>query len=426
LREGLKSYYGNEFTTKDVLWTYQRTFALGGVGAFLMIVSNIPGLDAITIIDDYTFSTTAGAANPLVVDIMVNHYKAWHDSTEAQKHATDDDPWAMEWIKRNGSCGVGPYVPVEWVAGDRIELEANPNYHMGEPAIKNIILKVIPESSSRVAMLKDGTIDVAYSLSPSELQSLKGAPGVKVIELRSNEACWGLMNNTTPPFDNKLVRQALNYAVPKEAIVETAYLGMAEPWKACIPSVYPDSTPPEEFPYSYDLDKAKELLVEAGFPDGFDIELAYDTGIKAYEVAATMIKTSMAEIGVNVTLRGMPTGTITTKVQAGEMPFALWTDMPMMGDPMYSITLTYYSTSFINYEKYLNTEVDALVDEGVGILDPEERYEHYAAVQRMIMDDAPIIFAWEPHYAVAIRDNIKDWNWNTMQDTKFELVSFAQ
>jgi len=297
---------------------------------------------------------------------------------------------------------------------------------MGEPAIKTLIYKVIPESSSRVAMLKDGTIDVAYALSPSELTALKGAPGVKVIQLRSNEACWGLLNNTIPPFDNKLVRQAFNYAIPKAEICETAYLGMADPWQACIPSIYPDSTPPEEFPYSYDLDKAKELLVEAGYPDGFEVDLAYDTGIKAYEVAATLIKTSLAEIGVNVTLRGMPTGTITTKVQAGEMPFALWTDQPMMGDPMYSITLTYYSTSFINYEKYLNPEVDRLVDEGVGILDPEKRYEYYAAVQRIIMDDAPIIFAWEPHYTVAIRDNIKGWNWNTMQDTKFELVYFAQ
>jgi peptide/nickel transport system substrate-binding protein len=426
LKEGVKSAYGNAFTTKDVLWKYQRAFALKAIGMYYATLTNFTSLDQLKIIDDYTFSVTIATPNPLLIDIMTIHYNYWFDSTEAKKHATADDPWAQEWIKRNGSCGLGPYTVTEWIPGDRIVLKANPNYFKGEPAIKNVIFKVVPESSTRLAMLKSGTIDVAYSLTSAEINSLAGTPGVNVIKLATNDTVWCILNNKIPPFDNKLVRQAINCAIPREQICETAYLGYATPWVTPLPGVMGDMTlSPEEFPYNYDLTKAKALLDEAGYENGFTVELAYDAGVPAYETMATLIKSSLAEIGVNVLLTKMTASALTTKVTSYEMPFALLDEMPQLLDPNYVCNNTFHSKAVTHYNNYYNAEVDELIEEGRAILDRTQRIEWHKNIQRIAMGEAPMAWTIQPMYLVAIRDNIKGWNWNTIQETALDMVHFA-
>ena len=426
LKKGVYSFYGNEFTTKDVLWKYERAFGLAAVGGFFLGMMDVPDISAIKIIDDYTFSITAARQNALLIPMAAHQYNGWFDSTEATKHATDDDPWATEWIKRNGSGGLGPYVVDEWIAGDRVVLKANPRFHAGEPSIKTIVYKVIPESSSRLAALRDGTIDVAYELNPTEIMALADTPGVRTINLISNADLWGMLNNDVAPFDNKLVRQALNYAVPRKQIVETAYLELAHPWTAPFPLMFPGAISPDEFPYTHDIAKAKELLTQAGHPDGFTVELAYDSSIQPHETAATIIKSSLAEIGITVELKKTPPGAFSTQITSRDYTFALYRNMPIVPDPNYCLLLSYYSPFWSDFLNYLNPEVDKLLEEGQPILDPEERIEHHKVIQRIILDDAAMIWLVEPDYTVAIRDNIEGWNWNTTTETRFDFLSFSQ
>ncbi len=423
LRKGVKSAYGNEFTTKDVFWRYQRNFANKALGTFFLICEDISELDAIKVIDKYTFSTTANGPTPLAVHMKTNHYVGYIDSTQAMKHATETDPWASKWIAKNGGSGLGPYTVTEWKAGNRIVLKANPNYFRGEPKFKKIILKVISEGSSRLTMLKTGIIDVATGLSPREHKSLRNANGVKTVNIAGNMCFWGLMNNKIKPFDNKLVRQAINYAIPRRQIAKAAFYGFAKPWKASLPMMYEATTSTKEFPYSYNLKKAKQLLTKAGYPNGFDTELAYDAAYATDETTATLIKTSLGKIGINVQLRKMPSGTFMTKVTARELPFALWWDMPMMPDPNYAITLTYHGKSVVNYERYDNPEVNRMLKKGNAIVDWQKRVEYHKKIQRLIMEDAPIAYIVQRDYTVAMRDNIEGWNWSTMQETDWSLLS---
>jgi peptide/nickel transport system substrate-binding protein len=409
-----------------VLYTFERGFATGGVDNFFNYVMNVSSINNITIVDDYTFTLRTYKPNPMPLSIMTNHHKSWHDSTQLKAHATAADPWSLEYTKRNGSGGFGAYVPTEWVAGDRIVLTANPNFHDGKPAIDTIILKVIPESSTRVATLKDGTIDVAYALSPSELKSLEGVKGVRVIAMDNTEGVWVWTNNKYPPFDNKLVRQALNWATPRQEICDVAFLGYAHPWTAVFPMLYEASTGPEDFPYGYDLNKARALLTQAGYANGFTVELAYPAGNPAWETMATLVKTSYGKIGVNVQLKKMPAGAYSTQLNAKEMPFGLWSSTPMNPDPNYSLTLMYYGPSFANWENYSNPEVDALIEQGTSIIDWDQRVAFHETIQKMIMDDAALVWAIEADYTIAIRDNVKGWNWNTVNETLFEKLYFAQ
>jgi len=172
IRKGVKSAWGNELTTEDVKWKLQRNLALKGNGAFMFGVINCDSMDNLEIIDKYTFKITPNKPAFNLIVMWSNLYFPIWDSTEAKKHVTVDDPWAHDWIATHGA-GYGPYYITEWKAGEYILLEANPNAWRGAPKIKKLLFKVIPDSSSRFAMLKDGTIDVAMNLSPREIDSLK-------------------------------------------------------------------------------------------------------------------------------------------------------------------------------------------------------------------------------------------------------------
>ena len=142
-----------------------------------MAVTDIASPDSLKIIDDYTFEMHSVHANSLHNYIATSMYDTIWDSTEAKKHATADDPWAQTWISRNGG-GFGAYKVTDWEAGQQIVLDADPNYWKGQPTVKRLIFKVIPESSNRLAMLKKGEIDIATELTPNEIDSLQLEPGV--------------------------------------------------------------------------------------------------------------------------------------------------------------------------------------------------------------------------------------------------------
>ena len=135
----------------------------------------------------------------------------------------------------------------------------------------------MPTSANRLAALQAGAVDVAEWLSPRELATLEKNPQLKVWQVFGNYIHRVEMNNTTPPFDNPKVRQALNYLVPREDILKAVYYGKARPTKSPISEIYPAYTD-QYFKYSLDVEKAKALLKEAGQPSGFKTQLGYRTG----------------------------------------------------------------------------------------------------------------------------------------------------
>lgn len=421
IRKGIKSYYGNEFTTKDIQWRIERLFGLKAVGTFLALTQDFGSPEALKIIDDYTFSITVNKPNPLVIEELANSYWTWFDSTEAKKHVTEGDPWATKWLA-NHDAGFGPYHISEWAAGSHLKLVANPNFWAGEPKIKRILYKVVPESANRMAMVANGDVDIAADLTPQELTSLKKRKGVKVVDVRNNSLVWIHINNKIKPFDDKLVRQALNYATPRDEIIKSVFFGMARPWKGVIPSIFPGFTD-KYWTYDYDLEKARALLNQAGYPDGFETALSYQATEPTSEKIAILMQTSLKKVGIQLKLNKMTAGPFSQEIMSKKMPFAIWQDIPIQPDPNYCLTLPYDSNSFINYTNYSNPEVDKIIKAGRSIIDPQKRIAFHDAVQGMVLDDAPLIFLIEPGYQVAIRDNIKGYSYYTCRYIRFDDLS---
>ncbi|HYB44173.1 MAG TPA: ABC transporter substrate-binding protein, partial [Candidatus Methylomirabilis sp.] len=160
LKKGIKSEAGNEMTCEDHRWSWERGYEMKGVKIFFAQVMGLRSAQDVSCPDKYTIQFKIKAANPLFLKLTaMNYYGGPFDATEAKKHATAADPWAKEWLK-NHTAGFGPYRIVRNVPGQEMELTRNPNYQP-RPAVGRILIKIIPDSATRLALLKRGQVDFA-------------------------------------------------------------------------------------------------------------------------------------------------------------------------------------------------------------------------------------------------------------------------
>ena len=426
LKKGVKSAYGNEMTAKDVYFKWDRGLKMNGASAFYASVMSIPNIDAIKVIDDYTISFTSTVPNPQVVSMMALSNCTFPYDMKQVADNSNGDPYSdagTAYIDKN-SPAYGPYSVTEFTPGQQAVLTANPDYFVGEPKIKKIIIKVIPESSTRYAALKDGTIDVAQEMSPNEIISLRDVPGVKTVETQGFWLTHLVLNQKmVPEFANKKVRQAVNYAIDRDKIIQSAYYGMAQPMAAVYPSQYPGSPGCERLPVQLRHREGQAVDEGAGYEKGFDVDLYYQAGVLPHETACVTIKEELAKIGINVSLRKTPLGTLETLYTSKKAPFALIRIYPFAPDPNYDVGLMYDTNGFCNFGYFSDPEIDKMIKEGVSIVDPEERYAFHQKIQQAILEAAPVGFVVQEGYRMAMRDNITGWSLDVGETTRYDEVS---
>ncbi len=297
---------------------------------------------------------------------------------------------------RENPVGTGPYKFKE-KANDKIVIEKNEDYYVdGEPKLKTIIFRTIPDNSARLNALTSGEIDLMDGVNPSDLETIKGNSAIQAIERPSMNIGYLGFNVTKKPFDNPKVRQALSHAVDKQAIIDAFYLGMAEPAKNPLPDSV-EGYNDEIQDYEFDLDKAKELLKEAGYPDGFTMDLWAMPVPRPYipegKKIAEAIQANFAKIGVKAEIQTVEWATYLEKATAGEFPAYMlgWTGDN--GDPdnfIYTL-LDKDSIGSNNYSYYANDKLHDILIEAQTIVDQDKRNELYKQAQEIIHEDAPWI-----------------------------------
>jgi peptide/nickel transport system substrate-binding protein len=284
LRKGVMFHTGREMTADDVIWSVDRARdqTLGH-----HLADRFTTCTGATKIDDST--------------VQINYSQVEHSALDGiarlyifPKEAVDDISTVP--------VGTGPFKYVEWVPGDHLTLERFDDYwREGEPYLDKVVIKPIPDEQARMVNLLAGAIDLLAEVPLADITLLEQAPGVNVIQQPPGFSFDAFIFNVTrPPFDNTQVRQAMNYAVDREKMRELAYHGQA------IMTVLPYAPTSWAYPkdledyYTFDLDKAKELLTEAGYPDGFQAQmLIRGTGGVALDVAQ-VYKEDLAKIGVDL------------------------------------------------------------------------------------------------------------------------------
>jgi ABC-type transport system substrate-binding protein len=178
---------------------------------------------------------------------------------------------------------------------------------------------------------------MAEALSADEIASLVDKAGVNPVAVRSNLGFYAILNAAKPPFDKKEVRQAINYAIPRQSVVDSVFKGLANYWEGVYPSVYPGYV--HFNTYKYNLQKAKSLLGKAGFADGFSTRISFSSGEPLAENIAVIVQSSLRNIGVEASLQKLPPAAHSDLVSSRKAEFALFSNFPIQPDPNYSMRL---------------------------------------------------------------------------------------
>ena len=405
LRQGVKFHNGNDFRANDV------KFTLGRLVEDDSQFSTRKYVDRVEVVDDYT------------VDIITIDPYAAFMTRVVLWHMTDEEYFnevGAEGVASN-PVGTGPFTFVEWVKDERVVFEANRDYWGGSPKIKTVIFSPIPEDATRIAALETGDVDIIDNVPPEYVD--QAPEGVEVVTVPGTRAYFLGMNVNMEPFDDVRVRQAMNYAIDVESIIENVLNGLARRLdNPLLPEAFGYIATPV---YSYDPDKAKSLLAEAGYPDGFEMKI--DARPSDKELAEVLVgQLSALGIKVNVVLTEGAAFTALYEPGFTQTYLGSWGNSEADADGMLSKQFysDRYSCNLLGaegetgygdlargcyYSGYANAEVDAAIVAGSRDVDPENRKEYYATAVKIIVEEAPWLFLYNPVSIFGQRDRVQGW-----------------
>ncbi|MEM7132344.1 MAG: ABC transporter substrate-binding protein [Chloroflexota bacterium] len=408
LKEGLTFSDGTPIDAQAIVDGYTRIFEVGGVSTFLLGMAGVTSGDQFEVVDGLTIKMTADIANNLVNLNNVMHNTSAVNPVEMAANGGDDG-WASEYFRQNLGTGSGPFVMTEYVPGDRMVLEARDDYHGGRPVLDKVLIKIVPDAAQRVLLLKSGEVDMIMVPPLRDLADLEADPDITVVSVPTTNNQMLKMNVNMAPFDNKMVRKAVAYAVPYETMLEEVWQGRARRLKSPIA----DGTPTSDYSfweYETDLEKAAELLAEAGFPEGEGlppIKLSVRIGNEEEERAAVFIQDALSQIGMAVEIEKLAFATFNETQQKKELHLFITSWLSWVNDPFYHLSWIYRSTSPTVYSNFNNEEVDELIETyTLWAGDEEERNAASVRIQEIVVDEVPVVYIGAPNFNVAMRSNV--------------------
>ncbi len=408
LRKGVKFHArGNftpsrDFSADDVIATFNRMWkpddpyskVSGGAYDYFNDMGMPDILKTIEKVDDNTVKFTLNKPEaPFVADLAMDfaaiHSKEYMDAMmkAGTPEKVDQEP-----------IGTGPFIWANYKKDDRIVYNANVNYFRGKQPIDRLVFSITPDQATREARLQAGECDVIPYPNPADVEKLKADPNLQVLEQEGLNVGYLSMNVKKPPFDNVKVRQAINMAIDKDAILAAVYQGAGKAAKNPIPpTIWSYNDAVESYPY--DPEKAKAMLAEAGVTD-LKTDLWYMPVQRPYnpdaKKMAELMQADLAKVGITAELKTFEWGEYRKRLQAGEHMMGMlgWTGDNGDPDNFMNVLLSCGSSreGGQNIAKWCNEDFTKLIDEAKATADVEKRTELYKQAQVIFHDQAP----WVP------------------------------
>lgn len=399
---------GAPVNAKAFEYAYQRALLGPGYASLVMNMLTVKDPSQLRAVDDMTFEITLEKPNPMANKLLPLTVLDVMDPAASQQHATADDKWANNWYKTN-VLGTGPYVrsATTWQAGSQYLLEPNPKY-WDQSKVKNagVLMKYVPSSDDRLLLLQRGDLDLAFGLPAKNLDQLKSAKGVKLWTFPSRNTNYMVLNSHIKPFDDVRVRQAIAYALPYDTLIKNVLYGFGRPLKSVVAAGMPTSDE-SAWQYNTDLNKAKSLLSEAGFPNGFRSQLAVSVSRAEDADTAVWIQSQLAQIGIQLDVQKLSDADYRAKQGADQLPAFIEYWYSWANDPFYQMFwLMQSQNKFTNLSHYSNPQVDQLIAQGMYNTNDSQRTQISKQLQQIFDRDVPLILLYQRDFVIAGRDNV--------------------
>ncbi len=419
LKPGLKFSDGTPLDAKAVVWNVDRQLNKANP-QYIYNTGPVEGYE------EFTYGDLASyrAVDDATVEFVFKQPSApFLNSMAMVWNGLVSPAAAAKWGKdyRNHPVGSGPFIFREWRQRDEVILDANPTYWGGKPKVDHLIFKEFPDAQAAVLALKRGEIQILGDVSTQTIAAIKADPNLEILTQPGLAVSGVALPVDVAPFNDKRVRQALNYAVDKNAIDKALFNGLAVPMTSPLPAAQWGFDPAIKG-YPYDPAKAKALLKEAGVQPGVQVELLTYNSPRGYNPAgpnlAVAIQGYLKKIGIDANVRQLEVGGYFQAVRSGTykgLAMEGWTGDN--GDPDNFIGEMWGAKNIpvVNWLRYKNPELETLLADALKVADPAKRTAIYAQAQRIVVDDAPWIFINSTLQVRAISKQVKGFQLNPTQ-----------
>lgn len=420
LQEGVTFSDGTPFDAEAVKWNVER---MNNPEVMTSSKSPYDRIIKVDVIDPLTVKFTLDKYSAPLLQALASTNIAMLSPASAPVGSD-----AYKALALNTPVGTGPYIMKEFVKGDHILVERNPNYWGEQPYFDEVLFRIVPEPATRESLLLAGQVDMAVQPPVTDLPALEANDKVTLLVEPINRLIFFQINNQSEYLNDIRVRHALNYAVDKDSIIKNVLLGLGKPVVSPMPDSFFGWCDVGD-PYTYDPEKAKALLQEAGVPEGWEIAFMAPTGRYPQDFqVGEAVAGYLGEVGIKATVETMDWPTyvsLTTDVTVDKATKDVW--MMGWGSPYLhgSHTMMQFATdqwppNGFNSAFYSNPDVDAMIEAAASEPDQEKAAQIYCDLNKKIWADAPWIFMYQLSYALAYRADLT--NVNVHPSDKYEAI----
>lgn len=412
LRQGVKWHDGEDFTADDVAFTFNDLVlneSLGSNGS-----SNYKSLKEVVIVDDHTVEfhlERPWAALPA--------YLAFNSEIMPEHKLSGDDPWNNVDFNKKNPVGTGPYKVDTYTSGQSVTLVKNMDFYEGEPNLDNVTYKIVPDSNTQIAQAISNELDIFVMEDKSAIERIESSNNLEVVAADITRYFWIALNQEDERFTDVKVRQAVTHAIDRQAIVDSVLQGYGNVAHGPITPDQQAFYTDEVQQYPYDVEKAKQLLAEAGWEDSDDdgfvdkngepFKIVFDIAIQGdLERIAQLVQQYLIEVGIDVELNVLEWNAMIQKniIERDYEMMLNWWSYPTDPD-VYAQYGSENAGTGNNIPGVQDPKLDELLQEGQATSDPEERAEVYREAQEYMAETLPYIYLWYPQELQLRNTNLK-------------------
>jgi peptide/nickel transport system substrate-binding protein len=424
IRQGMKYASGAPINASSIKWSLDSALKLG------MWAKSILGTamdeNSVKAIGDYTLQISLTQSYAPFLATLASGSALMVDPTLALQHQESGD-FGMKWVSAH-SAGSGPFVVQEYTRGDKVVLVRNDNYWKGAAKLGKVIIKLMFESSTQRMALERGDVDIALDLQPGDLSAVGSNTGFKLQTASSLGLVFIGMNLLFKPFDDVRIRQAVRFAIDYDGlyknVIGSEYVTPTYTLQAKGLPGY-DSRVPKQ-----DLAKARQLMIDAGYADGFDTEFWVPAGpttpgLSTYEAAALKIQSDLQQIGIRATIKMQEWPPLVTAFRALKVPMIIYQWTGTYPDAEYFAYLFASSKSTINWRlgwnntqqsQALNQKYDPMVQQMEGTTDLDARTQIASNILSSLADDGPYVALFQLNPILAMNARVHGVVYNPISD----------